>query len=106
MVHYENNIHLPNEEHTKTQAVPVLSAKLHIKQADFLSNILKWFNTHLDRLGHGFSKTAPEAKPGKMRTSYQGGSQPCWDVDQVGMVVLWNHGTFFQGDRTDIKKQL
>lgn len=36
MDHYENNIHLQNEEHTKMQLVPVLSAKLHIKQADFL----------------------------------------------------------------------
>ena len=36
MAHYENNIHLQNEEHTKMQVVPVLSAELHIKQADFL----------------------------------------------------------------------
>lgn len=35
-IHYENNIHLRNEEHTKTQVVPVLSAKLHIKHAGVL----------------------------------------------------------------------
>lgn len=36
IVHYENNIHLQNEEHTKMQLVPVLLAKLYINQADFL----------------------------------------------------------------------
>lgn len=36
IIHYENSIHLQNEEHIKMQVVPVLSAKLHIKQADFL----------------------------------------------------------------------
>lgn len=36
-VHYENRIHLQNEEHTKMQVVVVLPAKLHIKHADFLS---------------------------------------------------------------------
>lgn len=36
MVHYENNVHLQNEEHTKMKVVPVPSAKLHIKHADFL----------------------------------------------------------------------
>ena len=39
MVHYENNIHLQNEEHTKMQVVPVRSAKLHIKKQTSSSNI-------------------------------------------------------------------
>lgn len=34
--HYENHIHLQNEEHTKMRVVVALPAKLHIKHADFL----------------------------------------------------------------------
>lgn len=81
IVHYENNIHLQNEEHTKMQVVPVLSAKLHIKQLP-LPTFLKWFNMNLGWPGHGFSKTAPKVKkPGKTGTNRQGDIRPCRGVN-------------------------
>lgn len=36
-VHYENHVHLQNEEHTKMHVVVVLPAKLHIEHANSLS---------------------------------------------------------------------
>lgn len=83
MVHYENNIHLQNEEHTpKCKLFQFFQLNYTLSKQTSSSNILKWFNMHSGWPRHGFSKTAPKLKPGgENKDCCQGDSQRCWGAD-------------------------